>query len=77
MTRAWRSFLSLDFATAFSMHPLFLLPLLIFIKKARNKWVLFAVVGIFILVYIARMLLLFPTTAPMNFNYSSLLGGFF
>ena len=77
MTRAWRSFLSLDFATAFSLHPLFLLPLLVFIKKARNKWVLATVLGIFILVYIIRMVLFFPDTVPMNYNYQSLLGGFF
>ncbi|MBQ7986357.1 MAG: DUF2752 domain-containing protein [Clostridia bacterium] len=77
MTRAWRSVLSFDLATAFSMHPLFLLPLLVFVKKAHKKWVLITVCGIFILVYIIRMVFLFPDTVPMNYNYSSLLGGFF
>ena len=59
------------------MHPLLLLPLLVFIKKAWNKWVIITVIGVFLLVYIIRMLLLFPDTAPMNYNYQSLLGGFF
>ena len=77
MTRAWRSFIFLDFATAFSMHPLFWIPPLFLLKKMQNKWALWAVFGIFIAVYIIRMLFLFPHTPPMNFNYDGLLGGLF
>jgi len=77
MTRGWRAVLSLDFATAFSMHPLFPIPLLIFVPKLRKKWVFFTVLGLFLAVYIVRMALLFPHTEPMNYNYNSLLGGLF
>lgn len=77
MTRAWRYAIRLDFSSAFSMHPLFLLPLLVFVPAARKKWGVYTVFGIFIAVYIARMILMFPHTSPMNYNYNSLLGGFF
>lgn len=77
MTRAWRSFILLDFATAFQMHPLFLLPPLFLFRKMQNIRVIISVFGVFIAVYVARMILYFPNTAPMNFNFDSLLGGFF
>ena len=59
------------FSLAFFIPPSFLF------RKMWNKWVILSVFGIFIAVYIARMFLYFPHTVPMNYNYDSLLGGFF
>lgn len=85
MTRAYLSALRLDFAGAFRMHPLWPLPVPLFLFTVfrpgpifRNrKWenlfwglLLALVLG----VYLVRMLLFFPHTPPMDYNPRSLLG---
>lgn len=77
MTRAWRLVLSGDVIAAFLMHPLFLLPLCLFVPRCQKTRPLLIIIGIFVTVYIIRMFLLFPHTAPMNYNYESLIGEFF
>lgn len=80
MTRAWLSALKLDFSAAMFYHPLFwLVPIIFIITLFRNKIKLCydlynsklflpGCLILFIAVYIVRMLLYFPITAPMDFN---------
>ncbi len=77
ITRAYRLLFCGKAGEAFLMHPLFLLPVLLLIPHLRRKWVLWVVAILFFAVYIVRMLLLFPHTAPMNYNFDSVLGVFF
>lgn len=84
MTRAFIHFFQLDLKGAFYYHPLFWLVPIIFViivfrKKVPlfnriclNHNVIFSVTGLFFLVYIIRLTLFFPTTAPMDFNAQSL-----
>lgn len=88
MSRAWLCALSADFAGAFFWHPLFwIIPplvLLLIFAGAERRWVqkslIFCAV-LFAVVYLARMVLLFPHTAPMTVNPNGLLprlfGGYF
>lgn len=57
------------------MHPLFWLPPVFLLKPFRKKWILIFALLLFAAVYIVRMITLFPNTAPMLYNYESLLGG--
>lgn len=84
MTRAFIHFFQFDLKGAFYYHPLFwLVPLIfgiiVFRKKVplfnricHNDRIIFSVLGLFLLVYIIRLGLFFPTTAPMDFNTHSL-----
>jgi len=78
MTRAWLAAMRFDFHTAFRMHPLFLLapPLLILAFQKRQKRlaenILIGIAIIFIVVYVVRMVYLFPDTEPMVLNQRGL-----
>ncbi|MBO5060069.1 MAG: DUF2752 domain-containing protein [Clostridia bacterium] len=77
MTRAWRLFLELDIRAALRMHPLFFVPLVFLLPQCRKRrWVISAII-LFAAVYVVRMLLQFPGEPPMNYNYDSVVGGFF
>lgn len=84
LTRALLLFLHGDLAGAWGMHPLFWLapPVLLLIlyfsiraparlsgRRATLCWILTA--GLFILVYLIRMVLFFPDTEPLTFNYQA------
>lgn len=64
MSRAWLALLRLDLSAAFTYHPLFLLPVpaalvLLFrhrLPKALVGWVLGIAGGLFLVVYVVRML---------------------
>ncbi|HEY5561481.1 MAG TPA: DUF2752 domain-containing protein [Clostridiaceae bacterium] len=84
LTRATLAFLRLDFKTAFHYHPLFWLatPVLIvsiygkkpLFNSKKIEIIIYVTVGIaFIVVYIYRMLILFPTIEPMTINNNSFL----
>ena len=77
MTRAYKLFFSGNFAEAFFMHPLFWMPPFFLFKPFQKKPLLIGAVTILILVYILRLVLFFPHTPPMNYNYNSILGEFF
>ena len=85
LTRAFISLVRLEFGQAFIWHPFFFVvpfvPLLALehmpkgrsiSPKLRNA-IAFAVLGLFIVLWIVRMLLLFPHTPPMDYNNNSLL----
>jgi len=84
MSRAWSSFFVGNFGKAFFFHPLFWLVPIVFVfsminggrvlrSKIANKvlWVIIAV--LFLGLYVWRMLVLFPMSAPMDFNFNALL----
>lgn len=84
MTRAWLDLGRGKVKEAFKMHPLLLLAPVLFLfiilsgsaKYARRRWVkagLLLVCAIFILVWICRMILLFPGTEPMTFNHNAVI----
>ena len=83
MTRAWISFIKGDFLKAFKYNPLFLLTLLIvvtylvaYVKEIRLKSlnkIVFTIIGLFLIVYIIRMVLYFPNVEPMTYNKNALL----
>ncbi len=77
ITRAYRLFFCANVGEAFLMHPLFWLPAVLIFPFFRKRWALWAIAILFFAVYIVRMVLLFPHTAPMNFNYDSVLGVIF
>lgn len=88
MSRAWLCALHADFAGAFFWHPLFWaippLALLLIFAGAGRRWVqksLIFCAALFAAVYLIRMVLLFPHTAPMTVNPNGLLprlfGGYF
>lgn len=84
MTRAHIYAFTLDFKSAFSMHPLFPLSLVVIFmlglsavkpSVAKSKGFTAAGIGIIIalvITYIVRMILLFPNVAPLDINESSL-----
>ena len=76
MTRAWQLALSGEVKAAFLMHPLFLLPLLVMMPKFQRTRSLLIIAGIFLVVYIIRMILMFPDSAPMDYNFNSVIGEF-
>ncbi len=79
MTRALLAVLQGDLTRAWQNHPLFiLLPLLLvlpFILKTKRQqiYVWSAVAALFLLVYIIRLILIFPGAAPFDFNQAALL----
>ncbi|MFD1900312.1 DUF2752 domain-containing protein [Enterococcus termitis] len=84
MTRAFIHVFQLDLKGAFYYHPLFwLVPIIfgiflfrnkvpVFKRICQNNTVIFSLLGLFITVYVVRLITLFPTTAPMDFNTHSL-----
>ena len=76
-----RAFMSLpDIPLAFAYHPLFftvpLIPFLAFFpEKSRNIASCIFIV-VFISVWVIRMLVLFPHTPPMEYNYNALINNF-
>lgn len=85
MTRAHLAALSLDFRAAFFYHPLWFLPApLVLIQIffpgglfCDRRWNHLAAMLLGILVmgtYVVRMLLLFPDTPPMEYQFHSLFG---
>ena len=84
MTRSYLALFHGDLKTAFFMHPLFwLVPiiagLLLFshFKKIKFTKVYIVITIIFIAVYILRMILYFPHTYPMDYEFSSIIGRIF
>ncbi|WP_159443181.1 DUF2752 domain-containing protein [Pilibacter termitis] len=81
MTRAYLALLHGEVSTAFFFHPLFwLVPILLLLFWQRKRFLFvqkntfWIVVGsLFLLVYVVRMMLLFPHTPPMNFNEQAIL----
>jgi len=75
MGRAFRSLP--DIRLAFAYHPLFFMvpfiPLLIIVNARVRNITSVALIILFIGIWIVRMVLLFPHTAPMEYNYNSLL----
>lgn len=75
MTRAFLSLGRLDFMKAFQNHPLFLLvPVLFYSYFKGNQKLLIAICLLFIIVWIIRMILYFPSVEPMNYNRNSIFG---
>jgi hypothetical protein len=83
LTRSFVSLLHGDLYDAFFYHPLFpLIPAVftaLIIQKVTGSgsfiynWIYIGTTVLFILVFIVRMLLFFPHTAPMDFNERSVL----
>ena len=83
LTRAYLYLIKGDIIKAFAYNPLFPLPaivvmLLIYNKLKINKYVINTKLTIIflivvILVYVVRMILLFPTYEPMDINYYGLI----
>ncbi|WP_086329406.1 DUF2752 domain-containing protein [Candidatus Enterococcus mansonii] len=83
MTRAFIHLFHLDFKEAFYYHPLFwLVPIvfgiflfrkkvLLFERICENKYFTAGALGLFLTVYLIRMVVLFPNTAPMDYNQHS------
>ena len=78
LTRAFLSLVQFDLRGAFAYHPLFFfvpfLPILAWerIPHKRRDIVAFSILGVFVLVWVVRMVLLYPHTPPMTYNYNSL-----
>lgn len=67
MTRSYLHLFHLDFKGAFHFHPLFwAVPFLLIFYK--NKKIFYTISAIFIVVWIIRLFLFFPTTPPLDFN---------
>ena len=78
LTRAFISVARFEWRQAFFYHPLFLpaplVPLLT-LERVPPKWrniLAFAVLGVFVAVWIVRMVLFFPDTPPLDYNSNSL-----
>lgn len=72
ITRAVISFINGNIINAFKFHPLFWLPfvvavLIIFKREFFKKILVIAIISITI-IYILRMVLLFPNVEPMKYN---------
>ena len=80
LTRAFVSLARFDVGQAFRYHPLFIfVPLVPFIgferlTDKRRNIIAFAALGIFVAVWVVRMVMFYPDTPPMTFNEYSLLG---
>jgi len=75
MTRSYLALLSFNFQQAFFFHPFFfLVPFLFYALYKNHTKMLYVLGGLFILLWIIRMILYFPHTAPMNYNPHSLWG---
>lgn len=79
MTRAYLALIQGDFAGAFFWHPLFWMVIPLFLLAAWKKGKIFrsekanhifwyVLAGVFIIVYIVRMVLYFPDTPPMDYT---------
>lgn len=79
ITRAYDALLHGHILEAFHYHPLFLLPpiiifILLFRKQPKlnkiynNDKLWWIIIGLFLVVYILRMILMFPDQLPMQFN---------
>lgn len=85
LTRAVEAFLHGNLREAFYWHPLFFIaPIVLFlvisdlevIRKINKKYmniIIFILIGVFLGVYAIRMVTLFPTMPPMDYNYESIL----
>jgi hypothetical protein len=83
LTRSFKNLFLLDFKKAIHYHPLFFLPILImviiFYSKLKKinlsnlKYLFMFFTLILIIVWIIRMILYFPDTPPMDYNYNSIL----
>jgi hypothetical protein len=83
LTRAWKAALHLQWREAFTWHPLFwLVPViaavwlgqLVWGKQKSPRWLtvfLITCFSVFLIVYVVRMVLYFPHTAPMATNPDS------
>ena len=76
MTRSYIALLHGDFHKAIYFHPLFwAVPLLlIFYKKKR---IFYSIALLFIVVWIIRLFLYFPTREPFNFNENAIFPKFY
>lgn len=83
-TRAWLNLFKGHVVDAFYWHPLFWLtvPLLLvavirqqnlFRSSRMNRFFWLSVAVMYLTVYVVRMVMLFPHTAPMDYNYHSVL----
>ena len=79
LTRSYLSLLALDIRQAFVYHPLFILvPLIPWaahekILPRRQNLIWLGLLGLFAGVWVVRMAVLFPGTAPMTWNEGALL----
>jgi hypothetical protein len=70
MTRAYLSLVHLNYKEAFKFHPLFwCVPILIFYRK---RFVFYTIGILFIIVWLIRIYLYFPTTEPFKINEKAL-----
>ena len=77
ITRAYKLFISGELSEALFMHPLFWIPPIFIFKPFQRKWLIASAIALFLLIYVIRLVLFFPHTPPMNYNYNSMLGVFF
>lgn len=78
ITRSYKLLLKGDFLGAFYMHPLFFIPIIVLVLFLiermdilyKYKYFLFI---LFLVVYIYRMIILFPNEIPMTFNQKAIL----
>ncbi len=84
MSRAFIYLISLDFKQAFYYHPLvFIVPFIIavflfhetkFMSRLYHSKIWWsAILSLFVIVYIIRMILYFPTTEPMDYHSNPLI----
>ncbi|MBY0757022.1 DUF2752 domain-containing protein [Clostridium sardiniense] len=83
LTRAWISFINGNISEAFYWHPLFLMIpalailILLYFKGSfikYRRYILIAIVtivGLYIIIYIVRMVILFPSVEPLDYNRQS------
>jgi len=74
MTRAFRSLP--DFRQAFWYHPLFfvvlLIPFLAFVGERKRNIISIGLIVLLVGLWVVRMVVLFPDTAPFEYNSNSL-----
>lgn len=83
MTRAFLALTDLNFRLAFSYHPLFIIPIIIFIilflhkkkylSNVQTNMITTILAIISIALYIFRIIIFFPTTPPMDFNETAII----
>lgn len=82
MTRACLAALRLDFSDAFRLHPLWILPVPLFLMSLRqplfksqraDRFFWWSMALLVLGTYLVRMLLYFPHTPPMDYNKGALL----
>jgi len=83
LTRAFIAFVRLDMGQAFFYHPLFwvvpFVPLLA-LRLVSDRWrniLAFAILGLFVAVWVVRLAMFFPYTPPLDYNESSLFAWLF